>query len=174
MISTSRKFIFCLSVVALLGAFASPARAQVCGTPRSTTLYAGQTMVAGTINIYNDASNVYVQYSLQTPWVMSDAHVAIATSLAGIPQTKTGNPIPGRFPYSATFDPEVTTYTFGIPAGSFLSGQSIVVAAHAVVHAPKSLGGSQTGWGFGPDFPGSNWATYLGYTVQACGGGSPE
>ena len=105
---------------------------------------------------------------------MSDAHVAVATTLAGIPQTKAGNPIPGRFPYSATFDPEVTSYTFVIPAGTFAASQTLFIAAHAMVLAPSGSGGSQTGWGFGPDFPGANWATYIAYQMQSCGGGSPE
>jgi hypothetical protein len=174
--SKTRQLTFALVAVGLLLGSAVPARAQVCGTPTATTLFAGQTMVAGTIAIYNDATNIYVQYTLQSPWMMSEAHVAVAGTLAGLPQTKGGNPIPGRFPYSATFDPEVASYTFGIPmAGTFTSGQAIFVAAHAVVQAPRSLGGSQTGWGFGPDFPGANWATYMTYQVQPCGGGGdPE
>lgn len=152
--------------------FASPAQAQVCGTPTSTSLIAGQHYYAGTVWISNDANNIYVQYATDTPWVMSDAHVAVATTLAGIPQTKAGNPIPGRFAYSATFDPEVTSYTFVIPsAGIFAANHTVYVAAHAMVQAPKSDGGSQTGWGSGSDFPGSNWATYMTYQVQSCGGG---
>ena len=41
---------------------------------------------------------------------------------------------------------------------------------HAIVQAPAGSGGTQTGWGFGPGFPGANWATYIQYTVQSCGG----
>jgi len=150
----------------------SPAQAQVCGTPMSTSLIAGQHYYAGTVWISNDASNIYVQYTTDTPWKMSEAHVAVASTLAGIPQTKAGNPIPGRFAYSATFDPEVAGYTFVIPsAGVFAANQTVYVAAHAIVQAPKSDGGSQTGWGFGPDFAGANWATYMTYQVQSCGGG---
>lgn len=152
----------------------SPAQAEVCGTPHVTTLFAGQTIPAGTVNVYNDESFIYVQYAMNSPWVLSEAHVGIAGALEGIPQTKKGNPIPGRFPYSATFDPELGTYTFVIPMGSFTPDQQVVIAAHAVVTAPRELGGTQTGWGFGPEFPGANWATYIGYTVQSCGGGSPE
>jgi hypothetical protein len=161
------NFLFACAVLATT----SPAWAQVCGTPQTTTLFAGQTMVAGTVTIYNDASNIYVQYQTTDPWVISDAHAAVAGTLAGIPQTKAGNPIPGRFPYSATFDPELTTYTFGVPTtGVFTAGQSVFIAAHAIVQAPKAYGGSQTGWGYGPDFPGANWATYINYQVQRCGG----
>jgi hypothetical protein len=153
--------------LALLVTWAAPAQA-ICGTAATTPLYAGQTLNAGTIMVSNDALNIYVEYTTVDPWVMSDAHLSIADSLAGIPQTKKGNPIPGHFAYSAIFDPEVTDYTFTIPRGSFLPNQTVYIAAHAIVQAPAGSGGTQTGWGFGPGFPGANWATYIEYTVRSC------
>jgi hypothetical protein len=158
-----------LLAVTLLATWSVPAEA-VCGASLSTPLYAGQTLDAGTVMVSNDAANIYVRYTTNDPWVISDAHLAIASSLAGIPQTKKGNPIPGHFAYSAIFDPEVTDYTFTIPIGSFQPGQTLYIAAHAVVQAPASSGGTQTGWGFGPGFPGANWATYIQYSLQSCGG----
>jgi hypothetical protein len=167
-----RQLVFGMAVVGFLVASAGPAAAQACGTTTSTQLVAGQNYVAGSIAISNDANNIYIQYHTDAPWVISDAHAAVASTLSGIPQTKTSNPIPGRFAYSATFDPETTDYTFVVPmAGSFVAGQSVFVAAHAQVQAPKASGGSQTGWGFGPGFAGNNWATYVNYTVQSCRGG---
>jgi hypothetical protein len=148
---------------------AAPAQAQ-CGTAQVTPLYAGQTIYSGTVTVSNDALNFYVRYTTTSPWVISEAHLAIADSLAGIPQTKKGNPIPGHFSNSAIFDPEVTDYTFTVPRGATSVGQTVYIAAHAVVQAPSSQGGTQTGWGFGPGFPGANWATYFQYTVQSCGG----
>ena len=152
---------------------ASPAHAQsVCGTPLQTTLVAGQHYAAGIITISNDDANVYVKYETSAPWLMSEAHVAVATTLAGIPQTKTGNPIPGRFSYSATFDPEVSSSIFTIPLSSLgNSASNLFVAAHAIVQAPQNQGGAQTGWGQGTGFPGSNWAMYVNYAVQSCSGG---
>ncbi len=154
----------------LLVLAAAPAQAQACGTPLVTPLYAGQTLDAGNVTVSNDAINIYVEYSTNDPWVISEAHLAIADSLAGIPQTKKGNPIPGHFSNSAIFDPEVTDYTFTVPRGNFFVGETLYIGAHAIVQAPASSGGTQTGWGFGPGFPGANWATYLQYTVQPCGG----
>lgn len=152
----------------------SPADAETCGTTTSN-LIAGQHYTAGQITIANDETYIYVNYATSSPWLMSEAHAAAATTLAGIPQSKSGNPIPGRFPYSATFDPEVTDYTFSIPlAGLVPETGQVFVAAHAVVQAPKSQGGSQTAWGEGADFPGANWATYIVYTPQVCGGGGGE
>ncbi|MGE3177649.1 MAG: hypothetical protein AB7O32_09275 [Vicinamibacterales bacterium] len=151
---------------------ASPARAEVCGAPMTTPLIAGQHYTSGSIILANDADHLYVQYATVEPWLISEAHAAVASTLAGIPQSRAGNPIPGRFSYSATFDPELSTYTFAIPiAGLFAEGSTVFVAAHAVVQAPREAGGSQTAWGYGPDFPGNNWAMYLQYTLQSCDGG---
>jgi hypothetical protein len=167
-----RRLAIALTVVVGCSVSATPAAADVCGTPMSSSLIAGQHFTAGSISVYNDAVNIYVKYDTLAPWLLSDAHVAVANSLAGLPQTKTGNPIPGRFAYSATYDPEVTSYTFAIPyAGLFTPGERLFVAAHAAVQAPRDQGGSQTAWGEGPGFPGSNWAMYLTYRVQSCDGG---
>lgn len=168
---TLRQCVVSLAVAVGLGA-ASQAYAQsVCGTPMQTTLVAGQHYAAGVITISNDATNIYVKYETYAPWLMSEAHVAVATTLAGIPQTKTGNPIPGRFSYSATFDPEVSSYMFTVPFSSLGSSTNLFVAAHAIVQAPQDQGGAQTGWGQGTGFPGSNWAMYVNYAAQSCGGG---
>jgi hypothetical protein len=164
----SVRFALSLLTFVLLVTWAVPAEAQ-CGSPLVTTLFAGQTLDAGRVTVSNDAINIHVRYTLNEPWEMSDAHLALATSLDGIPQTKKGNPIPGHFAYSVVFNPEVTDYTFTIPRGSFLPGQTLYIAAHAIVQAPASSGGTQTGWGYGPGFPGANWATYIQYTVQPCG-----
>lgn len=171
MTRTLRRSVVALAVAIGCATSAAPAHADLCGTPQSPSLIAGQHFTAGTITVYNDAINIYVKYDTYTPWLISDAHVAVANSLAGIPQTKAGNPIPGRFAYSATFDPELTSYTFAIPyAGLYAPGEFLFIAAHAVVQAPRDQGGSQTAWSDGSGFPGNNWAMYLSYAVQSCGG----
>jgi len=168
--SKTAKLALFVAAAVLSTVWSAPAQAQ-CNAPTTVTLYAGRTMNAGTVSVSNDTVNLYVQYSTASPWVLTAAHLAVADSLAGIPQTKTKNPIPGRFPYSATFDPEVTSFTFTIPMSNYNPGQTLFIAAHAVVLAPfqGSGGGTQTGWGYGPGFPGANWATYFQYTVASCG-----
>ena len=106
-----------------------------------TPLLAGQTIPAGTVTTYNDDSNIYVHYSATAPWLLGEVHVAVADSLAGIPQTKRGNPIPGRFAYSASFAPGITEYIVAIPrVAALAAAHQIVVATHAVVHAPENEG----------------------------------
>jgi len=166
-----RQCVVGLMVAAGVG-LAPPARAEMCGTMMQTTLVAGQHFAAGQIFVYNDDQNLYVSYQTTMPWLMSEAHVAAATTFAGIPQTRGGNPMPGRFAYSATFDPEVSAHVFAMPLSLFAGASDLFVAAHAAVNAPADQGGSQTGWGHGPHFPGRNWAMYMHYTIQSCNGGS--
>ncbi len=158
------KFALLLSTLVLFAAWAAPAQAQICGTSKTVTLFAGQTTNAGSVTVSNDANFIYVEYTTTSPWQIIEAHLAVAGTLAGIPQTHKGNPIPGRFPYTATFDPEVSDYVFAIPVGSFTSGQNLFIAAHAVVIGD----GRETAWGNGAGFPGANWGMYFNYTVQAC------
>lgn len=148
---------------------------QICGTPYQTIFYAGQNINIGNITVWNDQYDLYIQFNTTGGWVMSQTHLAVATSLSGIPQ-KNGNPIPGQFPYKTSHNPAVTSYTYVIPLNNWAPGQELYIAAHASAQLLDGEGNiirNETGWGFGPGFPGKNWATYLKYTIQACnpGGG---
>ncbi len=142
---------------------------QPCGDITTVRLLAGQTIDAGTVSVWNDATNLYVKFSTSGSWYLAETHVAVALSLSGIPQ-QNGNPIPGRFPYKTIHNPVVTEYTYAIPLSSYTAGTRLVVAAHASL--VKMEGGQivqqETGWGEGPAFTGRNWATYFYFTVQAC------
>lgn len=143
---------------------------DVCGVPQQVILYAGQTINAGNVTVWNDQTDLYVQFSTSNGWLLGETHVAVATSLAGIPQ-KNGNPIPGQFPYKMNHNPPVGTYTYIIPLDNWQPGQQLYIAAHAVVVQLDQNGNvirRETGWGNGPGFPGKNWATYIMYTVQPC------
>ena len=151
-------------------AAAVPAAAQPCGQITTVTLFAGQTIDAGTVTISNDANSITITYATNDPWVITAVHLAVANSLAGIPQNRNSNPLPGHFPINTTYNPPVTTATFFIPLGSFIPGTPLYIGAQAEVQAPGSQFGSQTAWGFGPRFGGHNWATYIdSFTVQPCG-----
>lgn len=93
-------------------------------------LIAGQHIDVGDVNVWNDGTNLYVQYVLDDPWVMTESHLHVATSLAGIPQKK-GNPPPGQFDYSDPHGP-VTDYTYTINL-TWTAGTPLYIAAHAEV-----------------------------------------
>ena len=103
--------------------------------PTVTNLIAGQHINVGTVTAWDDGVYLYVRYSTTDGWVLTETHLAVATSLDGIPQTKKGNPIPGEFPYSEEHCPPVTAYTYKIDMGEegFEVGDMLYIAAHAVV-----------------------------------------
>ncbi len=100
--------------------------------PYSTPLIAGQHIDVGDVSVWNDGTNLHVTYTTTDGWYMTETHLAVADGLGGIPQTKTENPIPGKFAYSENHDPAVQTYTYTIPL-SWDPGNDLYVAAHAVV-----------------------------------------
>jgi len=148
--------------------------AATCGNATTVTLFAGQTTNAGTVRVANDANNLYVTYTTTGDWKLQQTHLHVADSLAGIPQTRTGNPRIGNFAYQTAHSPLVTTYTYTIPkpALSLDANQSMVIAAHAVVVRVDGSGSviaSETGWAAGQPFTQrGSWATYFQYIWQDC------
>jgi hypothetical protein len=103
--------------------------------PLSVPLLAGQDIPVGTVEISNDGSYLYVTYQLEAGWCMTESHLAVATEVKDIPQTKQNNPIPGHFANGDVYDPCVTTDTFmillsDIPADA---DETLYIAAHAAV-----------------------------------------
>ena len=68
----------------------------------------------GDVTVDNNATHLLIQIDLTGGWCMSESHVAVASTLAGIPQVN-GNPVPGQFPYKDTYSPCATTDSYSIP-----------------------------------------------------------
>jgi hypothetical protein len=158
-----------IALAGILAAWASPVVVQDAQGQSSRTLVevvplmAGQTMVAGqvTVELDDNADYVYVTYQTTSAWTISEIHLALSASLEGVPQTSTGNPKNGKFPYQAKLGNGITSYTVEVPISS-LSSSLLVIAAHAVVNpAAGNSSGTQTAWGDGLSFSGKNWATYF-------------
>lgn len=170
-----------LVAVAALVAFGmgAPAMAEICGTPKVVTLFAGQTINAGTVTVSNDENNLYVTFTTANDWLLSETHLHVADSLASIPQNKSGNPKIGNFEYQTSYDPAVSEDTYVIAKAdlSLDENNSVVIAAHAVVVQIGSDGvisESETGWAAGESFVDrGSWATYFAYTWQECDGFPP-
>jgi hypothetical protein len=174
-----KRLMSVLLIVTLVMAFfgaalpaAGAAAVVECGDPTVVTLFAGQTMNAGNVTVANDDSYIYVTFAALGDWLLKETHLAIASTVAGIPQTKNGSPVPGQFPYKMTHNPLVNTYTYVIAKADLPEGGSYAIAAHAVVVKVDATGAviaSETGWGDGTRFvTKGNWATWFGYTWQEC------
>jgi hypothetical protein len=110
-------------------------------------LFAGQDILVGCVYVSSDSDSVMVEFDTAadcqgnpTGWPITETHVAVSGSAEGIPQTKKGNPIPGKFPYQNDHNPAVTSFVYDVPYNVLTNGTQIIVAAHAVVWDPSSGG----------------------------------
>jgi hypothetical protein len=143
--------------------------------PLAANLMAGQNMLAGNVIATNDATNLYVTFNTTNGWLMTGTQLYVG-SMEGLPVNKAGNPQIGNFPYSMSFSPYSTSYTYTIPLSTFGTNQCIVIAAHANVVQLDTNGNEtngQTAWSAGNAIrPGGSWATYSVYCICAGGSGS--
>ncbi|GEM_PF-2516410 len=83
------------------------------------TLYAGQNIPVGTVNVWNDSEILYVQYVVDDPWEMTGSHLYVGkTDPIDFPST------PGQLPYSpgmekspspsASYDDATMTYIISL------------------------------------------------------------
>lgn len=129
-------------------------------------LIAAKNINIGTVTVTNDGGFAYVTYATTGGWEMAKTHLAVTDAFDKLPQNKSGNPTPGRFPYKAVHDPPVATYCYTIPLEG-LKGNELYVAAHAEVQILESFGGirEETAWAEGEQFPGANWAMYFTHAL---------
>ncbi|GAB1371631.1 hypothetical protein MASR1M45_16930 [Candidatus Kapaibacterium sp.] len=106
------------------------------GGTKTYDLYAGQSILVGSVTVEPAIGGVNVTYSLNGTWGLSEYHLHLATSVSGIPQANNKNPIPGQFKYKGSYelDPDDIDSTYPNTVTVFVpwSG-SAIVAAHAVV-----------------------------------------
>ena len=147
-----------LAAIAFLGLWSWSAQAQPCGVnnPLTHPLLANGSIPAGTVTVSNDQTNLYVTIATTGDFRISRLDVAVATTLAGIPQSG-GQPNLSQFPYRQTFSPDVTSHTFTIPLGTITNGTTVYVAAHASLDSASQ--GHQQAWGAGTLFPCSQACT---------------
>lgn len=127
-------------------------------------MFGGQAIPVGTLDVTNDATNLYVTYTYTGGWSAEETHLYVGAA-SGLPKNGANTPVPGQFPYKTTHNPTVTSYTYTIP----LSGLDpcFIIAAHG--SAVNANGGQETTWSYGTAFPGTNrWGWYSDYCTQSC------
>ena len=134
--------------------------------PTTVSLLAGQTMNAGSVTVTNDEDFIYVTYTTNNGWVLSQTHLYVG-NCALIPLNNGGNPMQGRFPYTGAHN-NVTSYTYQVPISRIALLSCGCIAAHAVVkkyNETNVLIDTQTAWGSGVRInpTGGNWAMKFDY-----------
>ncbi len=137
---------------------------DVCGDVKPVTLWAGQHINVGTLEVYNNEESLFVVYTTSGDWKITETHLYVGTNP---PKNKAGILVPGHFPYSATHN-NATSVVYEIPLADL--EDCFQVYAHAVVK--KIVNGqvvsSQTAFGGDTAGTGPRWFFYTDYCVQDC------
>ncbi|MGL5540842.1 MAG: MSCRAMM family protein, partial [Erysipelotrichaceae bacterium] len=131
-----------------------------CGL-KTIDLIAGQNYDAGDITIWDDGTNLYFKLVTATGWSFDTLHLDIKDSANLLTN------VPGQMPYSQSFNPKATQYTFTIPLASIGLGpeETVYFAFHANLYYSGQDGQRQeTGWGNGTPGGGGGWWMYNSYT----------
>ncbi len=144
----------------------------------TVTLWAGQNIYAGYLHIWNDETNLYVEYNITSSdpnLAMQELHLWAGTNIIDCPENNNSLPKIGKFTYFADateskptgtepFLTDPLNYTFTVPfvdieydiANS--CSVPIIIAAHA-----KAV--VETLWGQGTRFvpPPGDWAMHFDY-----------
>lgn len=149
-----------------------------CGDYKVVDFWAGQTIDAGSVTIYNDATNLYVTVYSEFGFQSVDENIKmwVGADFTTLPVNGQGVPINGQFPYKVTTSG--TTYTFTIPLNDLSlvnqCGDLIYIVVHGDVLASDGNGGTTAETAFGGDTPGgtgNRWWFYTTFNIQCCNGG---
>ena len=125
------------------------------GDPTVTDLVARKQYVVGEVTVTNDADYLYVHVTVDDPWELGETRVAVSDTVEGLPVTKSGNPKMGHFPY------DIDSF---IELSQWPEAEELYIAVYAKLQAQGER--NETAWGFGTEFPGSNWSMYFTHTIQ--------
>jgi hypothetical protein len=118
------------------------------------TLFPGQTLSVGNVEICTGApDSATFNIDGENNFCLTEVHLAVGT-LAEIPETNKGNPIPGQFPYSDP-SPDCKTASFDVAVAPLDH-----VAAHGKVQDEGEYYEPETAWADGYRFATTTWATY--------------
>lgn len=150
---------------------------KIQGGDSCVTLLAGQTIVAGTVCSSIEGENLRVTYATTGGWSLHETHLWAGLNLATMPQTNSGNPKIGNFPFASGPLAGTTSYSVTIPLATFgLSSamtqcdpRTAYIVSHAVVKRPRADGTleSQSAYGEGTRLVAKgNWATWFSVVLE--------
>jgi uncharacterized protein (TIGR02145 family) len=168
-----------LEPIALNSQLISTGEITLCGQ-ETYPLTAGQTINAGTVEVSNDATNLYVTYTT-VAGTFGKLHLWVGTDFLLLPKNKQGILLPGKFPYisgKGEFGSSVglPEYTFAIPIADIptysASNQTLYFVAHAEsIFDSNGDGALNAETSFAGTIPGNEtnrWFFYDTYTVEEC------
>ena len=140
-----------------------------------TTLYAGQTIDAGTASVWNSREKLQIQVEALEGWRISEIQIYVGTD--PVP-TKKDNPVPGKFPYKKEYTNPSHQHTLVLDLEEDLAFnwgapwedqriQNIAVHTDLVQLDEKGKVIAEEGaWAFGPAaFEGGQWGWWFSYEI---------
>lgn len=145
-----------------------------CEEPTPTTsecepvvypLLGGKTILVGNVTVWNDETNLYVQYNTTGDWYLTEVQLYVLT----VEPTERLNP--GHAPYKGENLDNVTTYTLTVPfAADWECDMTLYLQAHAsvvkIVDGVIVQGETAYGGDINPDA--NPWYGNIAYTI-CCG-----
>lgn len=106
-------------------------------------LIAARHRKVGTVTMWNDGHEIYVEVTPLPQWFLLETQLEIALSVEDIPQTKRGVPMPARFTYTREYQPAVPQDTYRMKL-KWPGGTELAVALHAsFVRDAAAKGGNE-------------------------------
>jgi hypothetical protein len=151
------------------------------GDALNVPLLTEDAMVVGNVNVANSETTLMVTITTSGGWTLENVRWAVGTELRHIPQTRNGEPIPGRFPIHRKPGADSTVETWRLPL--IVEPDTVLtfaVNADVKIKAPKDgkdapdpahQGDDEncvvaSSWGEGTPFPRMRGSMYFTYTVQ--------
>jgi hypothetical protein len=137
---------------------------SVAGGTMCTDLIAGQHIDAGDVCVSADDDNLYVDFTAQNGWEILESHLWVGFDLADMPQTPTGNPKLGNFPYSSQDDHAYVIPLTDLGDPATFCDETLLAVAHAALRKDNGDGTHQTETGYGDGSPiddQGSWGMYF-------------
>lgn len=145
--------------------------ARLCGRG-ATGLCAARTINVGRVAYANNNATLFVGYQTSGDWYVREVHLDVAADPADFPRNANGSPRIGDFRFHRVFETptQEVILQFSLGELGFQPGQTIYVAAHAVVVriVGNEIVQEETAWGKGTRFGGGTWATYDDFRLGVC------
>lgn len=139
-VKKAKWLVILMIVTMILSMVPMMAMAGTEGDPDKYPLYAGQDILVGYIEVWDDGDTLFVNYVIdEDDWFITETHVQASKDESSFPKNRAGNVAPGQFAFKTKHDPGVLEYLYEIPIGN-LEGE-IIIAAHAVVEMRECIEG---------------------------------
>ncbi len=130
-----------------------------CGDKTTVELIINQQTIAGSVTVWNDAVNLYVEYKTDNGWFLDKTCLFVGK--CDIKKTEFD-----QSPYRSTCNPCVETYTYVIPLDQLSDCFCVVAHAEVVKFNDGKKSPCEMAWGNGDRI---EWGMKFGYCKQSCG-----